>query len=214
MELREHNIEVLNSLRKTIVDYKLSNPLLVSSDIEYMKKLKESKKIMYIGQETNGWELNPNINELEECYLNFLKNGASNREFWKFLKQLRNKDNNDLTDIIWSNALICGKYERKGTPVVTDLLQAESLKNLIYLYNYFKPDITVIVAGPHNPYYEVITEFLKQINSSISSLYPNSKEILISDELKNIHYTYHPNYLNRRGKLLELSKTINSYYKK
>lgn len=214
MKLRKHNIEILNSLRKEIVDYKLSNPLLVSSDEEYVEKIRNTKSIMYIGQETNGWELNQNIDKIEDCYLNFLSSGATNREFWKFLKLLRNKDNNDLRDIIWSNALICGKYEEKGTPIVTDLLQEKSLQNLIFLYQYFKPFMIVIVAGPHNPYYEVVTEFLKHINSSIQSLYPKSNEMLISDEKENIHYTYHPNYLNRRGKLLELSKTINSFYTK
>ena len=40
MELREHNIEILNSLRKTIVDNNLSNPLLVSSNKEYIDVLK------------------------------------------------------------------------------------------------------------------------------------------------------------------------------
>lgn len=212
MELREHNIKLLNSLRKEVIDYKLSNPLLVSSNKGYIEKIKNTKSIMYIGQETNGWELSQNIDKIENCYLNFLSSGASNREFWKFLKLLRNKDNNDLRDIVWSNALICGKYEEKGTPTVTDLLQEKSLQNLIYLYNYFNPSITVIVAGPHNPYYEIVSKFLKEINCSISGLYPKSNEMLLSDEIRNIHYTYHPNYLNRKGKLLELSKTINNFY--
>ena len=92
MELREHNIEILNSLRKTIEDYKLSNPLLVSSNKKYIENLKKQKRIMYIGQETNGWELKDNIDSIEECYLKFLYNGASNREFWRFLKLIRNKE--------------------------------------------------------------------------------------------------------------------------
>ena len=214
MRLREHNIEILNSLRKTIVDNNLSNPLLVSSDKEYVDNLKSRKRIMYIGQETNGWELKDNIDSIEECYLNFLYNGASNREFWRFLKLIRNKEEISLNDIIWSNALICGRYEEKGTPITTDLLEEKSLDNLKFLYDLFNPNMIVMVTGPNNPYYEIIQEFLKYINSSLVNLYPTTKDMLLIDETKNIHYTNHPNYLNRRGKLLELSKTINSYYKK
>lgn len=214
MELREHNIEILNSLKQTIIDYKLSNPLIVSSNKNYVEQIKSNKSIMYIGQETNGWETRFNIDRLESCYLHFLTTGGSNREFWKFLKLLRNKDNEYDRDIIWTNSLICGKYEEKGTPIASDILKEKSLDNLTYLYNHFKPFMVVIVAGPTNPYYEVITEFLKQINSSLNGLRPSSKEMLISDNSKNIHYTYHPNYLNRRRKLLEISNTINSYYKK
>ena len=183
MELREHNIEILNSLRKTIEDYKLSNPLLVFSNKKYIENLKKQKRIMYIGQETNGWELKDNIDSIEECYLKFLYNGASNREFWRFLKLIRNKEE-------------------------------ISLENLKFLYNLLKPDMIIMVTGPNNPYYEIIQEFLKHLNSSLVNLYPTTKDMLLIDETKNIHYTYHPNYLNRRGKLLELSKTINSYYKK
>ncbi len=212
MRLREHNIEILNSLRKTIVDNNLSNPLLVSSNKEYADNLKSQKRIMYIGQETNGWELKDNIDSIEECYLNFLYNGASNREFWRFLKLIRNKEEISLNDIIWSNALICGRYEEKGTPITTDLLEEKSLDNLKFLYDLFNPNMIVMVTGPNNPYYEIIQEFLKHINSSLINLYPTTKDMLLIDETKNIHYTYHPNYLNRRGKLLELSKIINSYY--
>lgn len=212
MELREHNIKILNSLRETILNCNLSNPLLVSSNTEYLKRLKSQKRIMYIGQETNGWELSPKIDKLEECYLNFLKNGASNRDFWRFIKLIRDKENENLTDIVWSNALICGRYEEKGTPIITELLEEKSLENLEFLYNFFKPNMIVMVTGPNNPYYEIIQEFLKYINSSLVNLYPTPAEMLLIDETKNIHYTYHPNYLNRKGKLLELSKTINSYY--
>ena len=73
--------------------------------------------------------------------------------------------------------------------------------------------MTLIVSGPNNPYYEIITDFLKYIKSSLSGLYPNMNDMLLSDIKNNIHYTYHPNFLNRKGKFLEVSNALNKFAK-
>ena len=214
MELREHNKIVLENLIESILENSLSMPLLVSTNESYISNLENNKTIFYIGQETNGWCNRFNQQCIEDVYYNFLNNNATNKEYWKFLRNIIGEEKNKFDNVIWSNALICGKSDGLGTPNVDDILLDEGLKNLLFLYNLFKPDMTVIVSGPKEPYYEVIKEFLKGIKSNISGLYPSIKDMLVSDEDKNIHYTYHPNYLNRKHKLLELSQNLNMYYKK
>lgn len=42
---------------------------------------------MYIGQETNTWGNGEKAqNELEDQYKSFLLNGATGKDFWKFIK--------------------------------------------------------------------------------------------------------------------------------
>jgi len=213
MSLREHNIKLLSELKDKIIEHNLSSPLLVSSNKSYLDGLKQNKSIFYIGQETNGWCHSLDVNDLEETYYNFLMNNNYNKEFWRFLKNIRGNDSNSFSNVLWSNALICGKKDEIGAPTISDQIMDVSLDNLKYLYNLIKPDMTIIVSGPTNPYYEIITEFLKHINSSLSGLYPKSNEILLTDSENNVHYTYHPNYLNRKGKFLEISKELNKYTK-
>lgn len=213
MSLREHNIKLLEELKDKIKNYDLSGPLLVSSNKDYLNNLKENKSIFYIGQETNGWYNSFDVNILEEGYFNFLMNNNYNKEFWRFLKIVRGTNSNSFSNVLWSNALICGKKDEIGTPSVSGQISEVSLENLKYLYNLIKPDMTLIVSGPNNPYYEIITEFLKYINSSLSGLYPNKNDTLLSDLENNVHYTYHPNFLNRKGKFLEISKELNKYTK-
>ena len=63
--------------------------------------------------------------------------------------------------------------------------------------------------------FEEYSNAISYFDSFVNNIEKQSKNAgRLIDETKNIHYTYHPNYLNRRGKLLELSKTIKSYYKK
>ena len=57
--------------------------------------------------------------------------------------------------------------------------------------------MTVIVSGPCSPYYDVIKEFLKAVDSKLSGERPTLRETLLKDDDNNIFYTYHPNYQNR-----------------
>lgn len=213
MTLREHNIRILNELKDTIIKKELSSPLLVSSNEDYINNLKNVSNIFYIGQETNGWIHSNDVETLEKGYLNFLLNNNYYKEYWKFINLVRKDSSKCFSNVLWSNTLICGKKDAIGTPKINDVLLSISLENLKYLYDLIKPKMTLIVSGPCNPYYEIITEFLKYINSSINGLYPNTREMIISDVDKNIHYTYHPNYLKRRGKFLEIGNTLNNYIK-
>lgn len=212
--LRKENEIILESLSSDIKDYNLSGPLLVSSSKEFKESIQNNKSIMYIGQETNGWLNEGTSLDFESLYQNFLYNNNYNREFWKFIRMIIEKTNDlKLDNILWANSIICGKKDELGTPIITDKLEAISKDYLVKLYKHFKPDMVVIASGPNNPYYEIIKEFLKSIDSGLSGYYPTIKDSIVSDEDKNIHYTYHPNYLNRKHILTKNSDYLKQIYK-
>ena len=198
MELKEFNYNLIEKYNTIENVTELSSPLLVSTNKTYLNNIKNSNnRILYIGQETNGWVNDGDYSVItqeliENTYLDVIKRKNSN-EFFKFLN---NFSANNFHDVIWSNTLIAGKKYGKGHPVITDKLQELSLENLIFLYKYFRPHITLFVSGPCNPYYEIIKEFLNTINSKIDT-YPKNDNPVILDSDKNIFWTYHPNYLNR-----------------
>ena len=90
----------LNELNKYIYEeYKqlpnreeLSIPLLISSNDDYTNNLE--RRVLYIGQETNCW-MNyddsaylPDVDAIEDRYFKFLKDGARNRDFWVFIRNI------------------------------------------------------------------------------------------------------------------------------
>lgn len=178
----------------------LSCPLLVSSNEIYLNNL--NKKILYIGQETNGWINDYEnkeyfIDEIEQVYYDFMVKSNYNKPFWQFIKSIINS-NKVIDNIIWNNTLIAGKRVGIGCPDNYQELQKLSLEYLLFLYNYFNPEVVILVNGPNNPYYDVTINFLKQINSNINK-YPTLDNSLIIDETKNIFWTYHPSYQNRKN---------------
>lgn len=212
-ELRQYNLELLNQFKNLEHRDEFSFPLLVSSNTEYLEKLKtEKNRILYIGQETNGWvNYNPDkkldVDTIEDRYLEFIEAGCNNKEFWRFIKQIMRSDNVS-DNVIWTNSFIAGSKDSKGAPIHKEEINEMSINNLIYLYQYFKPTMTLIVSGPNNPYYSVVNEFLKSIDSSLTQQYPRSENILVGDETNNIYWTYHPNYLQRKGQLKEVSSML------
>ena len=182
----------------------LSMPLLISSDVNYANNL--DRKVMYVGQETNGWindyEVDYEVNSdvLEQIYLNFLRKGATNRDFWLFIKNALDISNDKLiNNIIWTNTLLSGKKVGVGHPCVTKKLENLSLEYLLFAKNYFNPEYIILVNGPNNPYYDITIKFLKELKSSLINNYPTRNNPLLIDEDNNIMWTYHPNYQHRIG---------------
>ncbi|MBE6151896.1 MAG: hypothetical protein E7165_01105 [Firmicutes bacterium] len=200
--LREFNNYILDKYNGILNSDDLSSPLLISSDEVYNNSLK--RRIMYVGQETNGWfnygMLNKEVTayNLEETYFNFLKNGASNSVFWRYIKQiLEISDGQLINNVIWSNTFIAGKRNGIGTPDITRELFDISLEYLLYIREYFKPNHIILVNGPNNPYYELNKKFLKKIKSTLIDIYPTLSNPLVIDEENNILWTYHPGFQNR-----------------
>lgn len=172
---------------------------------------------MYIGQETNCWfnydrsNSDVTVENLEQAYFDFLKQGARNRDFWKYFKQiLEISDSELIRNVIWNNTFIAGKRREMGPPVITPELFDLSLEYLLYIRKYFEPEHIILVNGPTNPYYELTVNFLKEIRSSLVDTYPTMSNPLVVDEEKNIFWTYHPAFQNRQRINKEIMEKIKS----
>lgn len=192
----------------------LSLPLLIFSDSTYIDNLQ--RKILYIGQETNSW-MNyddayylPDVSTIEKRYYEFLKEGARNKNFWLFIKNVLDIDSDQLlSNVIWNNIFIAGKRQSIGHPDSNDKLEELSVEYLLEITKIFNPEQIIFVCGPKNPYYRIATKYLKEINSTLIYNYPTINNLVINDD--RIIWTYHPAYQNRihvNDKVLTKVKTL------
>lgn len=202
-KLREFNNYILNEYKTLENKNDLSMPLLIASDENYINSFE--RKIMYIGQETNCWvnyiprDFDITSDSLEKYYFDFLKNGATNRDFWLFIKKILNTSHDKIiNNVVWNNTLIAGKRMEKGHPVVSEKLSDLSLEYLLFIHDFFKPEQVIFVNGPHNPYYNITIKFLRELKSNLINDYPTKSNPMLIDEENNLIWTYHPNYLNRQ----------------
>lgn len=203
-KLYEFNKYVFEKYQNLEYKDSLACPLLVTSNPEFINNLES--KILYIGQENNGWvnydDNGNNYNQqiIENRYFDFLKKGAVNTEFWLFIKKVLDVSDDELIKkIIWNNTLISGKRYEAGPPECDSMLKDLSLENLLFLYEYFKPEYTILVNGPNNPYYDITIKFLKEIKSGLQASYPKLNNPMLIDENRKIIWTYHPNYQKRKS---------------
>lgn len=214
-DLKALNKYILEQYNKIENCEELSSPLLISSSEAYTKSLE--RRIMYIGQETNCWfnynhdDSEVTVEALEQAYFNFLKQGARNRDFWKYLKQiLEITDNKLINNVVWNNTFIAGKKREMGHPPVTEKLADLSLEYLLFIRTYFNPEHIILVNGPTNPYYEVTIKFLKEIKSNLVDTYPTISDPLLMDSKNNVFWTYHPGFQNRQHINQEIMEKIKS----
>ena len=213
MELKEFNENIYNEYLSLENLESLASPLLVSSK-EYLKKVKENP-IMYIGQETYGWvnfkgDTIYSLDNIEKCYDEFLmKRNTSKTIYWQFIKKILDVDYDKLYEnIVWTNTVLIGSRYSKGAPIMNNKLKELSLKNLLFLYEYFKPEYVINVSGIYDPYYDITDAFLKKIGLNIES--PTKENpIVIKDEYM---WSYHPNYLRKSGNEAKVLKKIKELY--
>lgn len=195
-DLRVFNEQLYNDYLKLSSVDELASPNIVSSK----KFLNDVNKhpIMYVGQETYGWvnynDGEVNLDTIEDAYDHFFfVRGTSKTHYWRFIKNIVETDYCDLhKDVVWTNTIIAGKRYDKGAPYVTDKLKELSVKNLLFLYEFFEPSCVISVAGNNNPYYDITTTFLKKIDSKLVNKWPTQEKPLIMDDEKKIAWTYHP----------------------
>ena len=72
----------------------------------------------------------------------------------------------------------------------------------------FNPEHIIFVCGPTNPYYRVVTKYLKEINSGLVYDYPTPDKLVINDD--RVIWTYHPAYQNRIHKKDEVLIKVRS----
>lgn len=214
--LKMYNSQVLTKICDITFAKPTSAPLLVSSNKKYISLIRSSEEsILYIGQETNTWLYSgATQEEIENAYYQFLtQQHGTNRPFWKFIKEMIGQDEELGKKVIWANALLVGRQDKKGAIEDSDKIIECSVSYLEYLYHYFHPQKVVIVCGSNNPYYEVIHEFLTRIGYH-DFPYPTTEQPVVYDKQHHIYWTYHPKYLNMIHQFQDVNEIIKSHISK
>lgn len=210
-KLQDLNDEVLEQIKFIDKDFELSNPLLLTDNIP--------GKILYVGQETNTWQGShkyfSSARELEKRYDDyFLKDKMSNREFWRFIRNATEcHDVANDGNIVWSNLFICSKEKEKGTPNLHQEIKDLSVNYLLNVIDYLKIEKIVTVVGPKNPYYTVLMQLISEMNWNVQS-WPTLENPVIYSDNEKLFYTYHPNYLNRKHKIDDVTNELKNFIKK
>lgn len=208
-----------------------SSPLFLNTNVPN-GMLKEKKyKILFIGQQTKGWDSNfknsdlelnniPEfINELKKLYYNFnygkrLDRKHYNGYLWQFQRKLLNTINNFSNSefgLIWTNIL---RFDEHGGKIK----DKRDIEKISYNKNYIlrkeieilKPDVVVFVTGPS--YDSILNETFDDLKFiPVAEVSNDSKRfsILESKYLPIMSFrTYHPRALYQNKHLRSLREPI------
>lgn len=193
-KLQTLNDIVLEQIKFIDKDFKLSNPLLISSNVK--------GSILYLGQETNTWHGShkdiTSARTLEVYYdTSFLGDRISNTPFWRFIRNAAEvHDVGNYGNITWANLFVCSNKDKKGTPVLFDEIKDLSVNYLLNIIDILDIEKIVAVVGPKNPYYDALMSLLGELGWEMEKWPTINKPVVYSDNNKLL-YTYHPNSLQR-----------------
>ncbi|MFM2199903.1 MAG: hypothetical protein RLZZ505_3335 [Verrucomicrobiota bacterium] len=185
-------------------------PLTIQPPVGY----EEAKlKVMYFGQETNGWKdnssdhFNVNLN-LEQlliiynAFANTHKCFGYGGQFWNAVRRFQR----DFSSVepnchfIYNNIIKIGKAHSKGRPPTAVLEWQKDWFNLIREeIRILNPDVVIFFSGPN--YDHLISRIFDDVNFDKVGEYKTRKLARISSSFLPRHTfrTYHPNYLWRVG---------------
>lgn len=218
-DLKQLYYSKVNDLKKMVknignedtADYE--GPLLMHCWEE--KYNKSNKKLLFIGQETNGWNgfLRPTsediIDKILEVYKNFELGARYNSIFLQALNYINKKINNAELNYMWTNVL---KFGRSGKGRPDDLIQEQEIIHfniLLQEINILKPDAIIFFSGPY--YDQDISQRIDGVQFSKCSKHDSR----ILSKLKHTNLpdktfrTYHPNYLRLSGRENILDEIVN-----
>jgi len=184
----------------------IHGPFLMSPEEEYKNA---AKKLMIIGQETNGWSTTDIISTQMSAYREFGLGSTYNSPFWNVTRKLEVALNIDRCTSAWTNI---NKYdENQSRPKKNVRDEIEKLDPiLIEEIKILKPEVIVFFVGPryHNRLLSVFTglEFITikdwKRNALCRLKHPSLSE--------NTFVTYHPAYLRRSGLEADFIKYFNN----
>jgi len=183
-----------------------NGPLLISPNELYVK---QNRKLLVIGQETNGWTgLSETVEPHLELYKEFNVGYSYNSPFWNITRKLEENLNLEPFSCSWSN--INRFDEDCGPPSGESLKIIERFDEIILTeIQILKPDIIIFFTGPKFEYriknlFENIefNEVESFQNMHLSRLYHKLLPI-------NTYRTYHPKYLRLR----KLEEKFVNYFK-
>jgi hypothetical protein len=176
-------------------NHQSSDPLLISATPEYVSS---EKKLMIIGQQTHGWDVGENIQQLMDGYNNFKVGKNYNHKsspFWTTQYDLYERLNptSEKYGFIWNNLLKVDLNKNRPSQLEEEL--GKEFPVLIEEIRILKPDVVVFFTGPS--YDNRIKKTFSNITfENINGF--NSKELVRlqhKDLPEKTFRTYHPKYL-------------------
>lgn len=181
-----------------------TNPLVIAPPKDYAES---GLKIMYFGQETNGWEGSfrdgVDLDALLHLYDGFSNNGGGFKyggQFWNALRsfQASFKEYRSDSIFIWNNLVKIGKDWSKGIPPAEVLSWQEPWFEVIRReVDLLRPDVVIFLSGPN--YDWVIEHIFGKVDLSSVEDYSTRQLARVHSHLlpSRSFRTYHPGYLWR-----------------
>ncbi len=215
--------DILNKIEaynKKSPEHKAAFPLFLKSVEQYENA---KIKIMIFGQETNSWYgtygNDASVEHIMNCYEEFLTRWLPNHKgfFCKGIREfMKLWENNTSKEVgyLWNNIVKMGHASKnagkRGFPrFYDDIVKPHLDKIIIEEIKILKPDYIVFLTGPR--YYHVVDNvFSTPERKPVEGFKTNELcEVIISKEkvpsVKKSFRTYHPGYLQRKGKVVRES---------
>jgi hypothetical protein len=208
LKLYESKINGLSSLNRELVDFgDYDGPFLMSPPCEDYRNSK--KRLLVVGQETNGWVGERRANGLDDIHKNmqvykdFDFGGArfKNSNFFRYMTYSAEQIT-DKNIFMWTNVLKFGKKSGRGTPSEKVIAAERKFFNvLIDEIKIIDPTCVLFVSGPN-------------YDSRIQKMIPDAEFLEVEGfgirqiaKIKSVHLPmvsyriYHPGYGNRKKDL-------------
>lgn len=218
MNLNELYEQWIIEYHSKVRDYEKSNagfesasPLLISDTAKNMFANGDIK-VLFFGQETNGWysPFLPNVEQIQGYYDQFYTSRYCYRyggQFWNGTKRLHEIMTEHIQclkiEYLWNNLVKTGKDEKGCPPREFTAIERNYFNVIPKEVSIIQPDIIIFFTGPH--YDGILNEVFPEIETEPVGKF--TKRQLSRAHITNsciCYRTYHPNYLWRHG--------INEYF--
>ena len=178
-------------------DIEPANPYLLVEPKGYRDK---SVKVMFCGQETQGWgnefDNEPDkatIEAILSIYAGFVNNGGYNSPYWQFINRIKKECQN--TSFICNNIVKIGKKHGAGCDDTINNLTLKYFPVIKEEIQVLEPQMIIFLTGPR--YYERIEKALGKFTSE--HVEKGLDKLIFEDKDIPIGYCcYHPRYLRMR----------------
>ncbi len=188
---------------------KMHGPFLISPNLKFFNS---KIRIVFVGQETNGWSCKRDISSQMETYSKFnLGETYSPTPFWSVIRKFEKSILGDTYSSAWLNI---NRYDEDS--------KKPSNKNRALLSNYdnlllselviLKPDITIFLTG--HSYDNRVIRLLSAHKKDVAEFdLKNVCEIITNSISGRVFRTYHPKYLRLSGLESGVIREISSQVK-
>ena len=177
--------------------------------------LKSNYKILYVGQESNGWigYMDDNITASIDAYKQFAMSKNGNRSiFWQHIYKINsalNPNQAEGNNFLWTNVSKFTSLDGTALDWNTHLTTVNKFNCLKEEIDITKPDVVMFLSGPN--YDDKIklqfngeVKFKTFLNRTIREI----AQLEHPDLPEHSYRTYHPNYLQRSKKSFLMDELI------